>query len=140
MIGFGTSIPLPSVLGATIAIPGVNENFTVPRATTITEIAANFSLTVATTIPTGSVAVHAVLLSAAAGSTTYAPIAGTDVTLAPDYSGILAIGATVSGSLTGLSIPIAANTKVIMAFYAEGIGLAPISVLTGNASAGIAMT
>ncbi len=138
LVGFGNSITAVTALGATIDTTTLtNFAFSMPRDGTITSIAAFFSTTVALTLVGTTVTLTAQLYSSATPDNTFTPIPGTLVTLAPALTGVLAIGTVSSGILTGLSIPVTAETRLLMVFSATAEGVALINTATGYASAGV---
>jgi BclB C-terminal domain-containing protein len=145
LIGFGNSATDPTNLGATIDLTGatgelLNFAFSSPRAGTITSIAAFFSTTLALSLVSSTVTITAQLYSATAGSNIFSPVAGTAVTLAPALTGILPIGTTSTGSLSGLSIPVTTGARLLRVFAATAAGISRINVAEGYASAGVTIT
>jgi BclB C-terminal domain-containing protein len=141
-VGFGTSAQGMTVLGATIDLTGgpgigINEAFSVPRDGTITSVAAFFSTTVALSLVGSTVTITAQLYESATPDNTFTPIAGTLVTLAPPLTGVLAIGTISSGIVTGLSIPVTAETRLLMVYSITAAGVTLINTVTGYASAGV---
>nr|WP_295972072.1 exosporium glycoprotein BclB-related protein [uncultured Bacillus sp.] len=138
IVGFGTSIPGISIAGGVIDTTGLlNIAFTVPRAGTITGIAANFQITLALDLLGSTAAVNATLFRAISGTNVFAPIPGATVQLQPSLTGTLAIGTLLSG-ITALSAPVAAGDRLMMVFTAVNTSGIPIAaVITGNASAGV---
>ncbi len=141
-VGFGTSAQGVDVLGATIDLTGgpgigINEAFSVPRDGTITSVAAFFSTAVALTLAGTTVTITAQLYESTTPDNTFTPIAGTLVTLAPALTGILALGAASNGVLTGLSIPVTAETRLLMVYSITVTGVNLINTVAGYASAGV---
>ncbi|WP_051624296.1 exosporium glycoprotein BclB-related protein [Clostridium akagii] len=144
-VGFGSSAQGIAVLGATIDLTGaggtlLNFAFSVPRDGTITSIAAYFSTTAALSLVGTTITVNAQLYSSTTPNNTFVPIAGTLVTLSPSITGIVAIGAISNGILTGLSIPVSAQTRLLMVFSTTATGLALINTVAGYASAGVTIS
>ena len=126
------------MLGATIDTTTLtNFAFSMPRDGTITSIAAFFSTTVALALVATTVTLTAQLYSSPTPDNTFAPIPGTLVTLAPALTGVLAIGTVSNGILTGLSIPVTAETRLLMVFSATAEGVTLINTVVGYASAGV---
>ena len=141
-IGFGSSAPGVTVFGQAISLgsgSGVaNFAFTVPRAGTITSISADFTVIAATSLaitPTNAVAQ---LYLAPAGTNTFQPLAGTQVTLNPGIT-LISVGQLLSGNLS-TSISVAQGDQLLMVFAAQnptgGIAVLAGSI-NGYASAGI---
>ena len=114
-----------------------NMAFSVPRDGIITDIAAYFSVVLGLSLVGTTVTVQAQLFSSPTPDNTFAPIPGTLVTLSPALTGVIAIGAITSGSLTGLSIPVTAETRLLMVFTITATGISLLNTLTGYASAGV---
>jgi BclB C-terminal domain-containing protein len=130
-----------SALGATIDLTGATEvslnfAFSVPRAGTITSIAAYFSTTLALALVGTTITISAQLYSSTTPDNTFSPI-GTPVTLAPALTGILAVGTVSNGILTGLSLPVTTQTRLLMVFSSTAAGLSLVNTVEGYASAGI---
>ena len=66
-------------------------------------------------------------------------IPGTLVTLTPSLTGILSIGAISKGLLTGLAIPVPAQTRLMLVLTATASGLSLINTVAGYASAGVSI-
>ncbi|MBT2618620.1 MULTISPECIES: exosporium glycoprotein BclB-related protein [unclassified Bacillus (in: firmicutes)] len=141
-IGFGTAIPGLTILGATIDLTGLlNEAFTVPRAGTITSIAATFSTTVGLTIPVGTATITAQLFRAPAGSNIFTVIPGATVVLAPPLTGLVIPPGTISQGITaGLAIPVSPGERLMMVFSVVGTGITLATAVAGAASAGVAIS
>src|SRR5690606_24947120 len=112
-------------LGATIDLTGsgttlLNFAFTVPRDGTITSFAAYFSTTAALSLPLLTATIHAQLYSSTTPNNIFSPIAGTDISLAPSLGAVITIGQISTGILTGLAIPVTANTRILLVFSVEG--------------------
>ena len=69
----------------------------------------------------------------------FSPIAGTQISLTPSLSGVLAVGTLLNGSLTGLNIPVTAQTRLMLVLSASASGLALLNTVTGYASAGLSI-
>ena len=141
-VGFGTSAQGLTALGATIDLSGgpglgLNEAFSVPRAGTITSLAAYFSTTAALTLVGTTITITAQLYSSTTPDNTFTPVAGTAVTLTPALTGVLALGTVSSGILTGLSIPVTAQTRLLLVYSITAAGLSLVNTVAGYASAGL---
>jgi BclB C-terminal domain-containing protein len=87
-----------------------------------------------------TVTITAQLFSSTTPDNTFTPIPGTTVTLAPPLTGVVALGAVSNGILTGLAIPVTAETRLLLVFSATAAGLALINTVTGYASAGVTIS
>lgn len=112
-----------------------------PRASVITDLAAYFSLTAGIDLGGTSATVHAQLYQSAGPTPddVFSPIPGALVDL-PPFTGALVPGTAVSGSVNGLNIPITPLSRFLILFYATTATPALATVLTGNASAGLALS
>ncbi|SPF51857.1 Putative membrane protein (fragment) [Candidatus Desulfosporosinus infrequens] len=144
-VGFGSSAPGLVDLGATIDLTGaaatnLNFAYSVPRDGTITSIAAYFSTTAALSLVGSTITITAQLYSSTTPDNTFSPVAGTAVTLAPALTGILSVGTISNAILTGLAIPVTAQTRLLMVFSATAAGLTLINTVAGYASAGVVIS
>jgi BclB C-terminal domain-containing protein len=142
LVGFGNSASGVSLLGGTLDLTGaggtlLNFAFSAPRSGTITSLSANFSTTAGLSLIGSTLTVTAQLYTASAGSNNFSPVSGALVTLAPALTGILSIGASSSGTTSGLSIPVAAGNRYLMVFSATAAGITLINTVAGYASGGV---
>ena len=143
-VGFGSSAPGLTVLGSTINITNAsgtlsNFAFQVPRAGIITSFSAFFSTTAALSLIGSTVTVNAQIYQSATPDNVFSPIAGTLISLAPSLTGVIAIGTLLNGVLTGLNIPVAAQTRLMLVFSATASGLTLVNTVAGYASAGLSI-
>lgn len=112
-----------------------------PRASVITDLAAYFSLTQGTDLGGTSATVHAQLYQSAGPTPddVFSPIPGALIDL-PPFTGTPVAGDAVSGSVNGLSIPVVPLSRFLILFYATTATPAIAATLTGNASAGLALS
>ncbi len=144
-VGFGSSAQGLTVLGATIDITNAagtlsNFAFQVPRAGTITSFSAFFSTTAALSLIGSTVTVTAQIYQSVTPNNVFSPIAGTLVNLTPSLTGVISIGTLLNGSLTGLSIPVTARTRLMLVLSATASGLTLLNTVAGYASAGLGIT
>ncbi|MGE7625319.1 exosporium glycoprotein BclB-related protein [Viridibacillus sp. NPDC096237] len=137
LVGFGTAIPGVSLVGNNIDLSAATgtEAFSVPRAGSITSISASLSATVALTLVGGTATVRAQVYRAVAGSNVFSPTTAF-VDLTPALSTI-AVGTITSGTANVAPVPVAAGDRLLMVFSVTTTGLAIVTTITGNASAGI---
>jgi BclB C-terminal domain-containing protein len=140
LIGFGAN-EAALVVGGTIDTTGLNNvAFSMPRDGTITSIAAFFSVAVAVGLIGSEVTIRAQLYSSTTPDNIFTPIPGTTVDLTPPLSGLVSIGDTASGVLSGLNINVTAGTRLLMVFSAAVTGGLDIAAtITGYASAGVSI-
>lgn len=141
-IGFGNSAQGSSNLSGTIDLTGapatnLNFAFSMPSDGIITSISAYFSLTSAMALVGTTVTITAQLYSSTTPDNTFSPIAGAIVTLSPALTGIIAVGTISNGITTGLSIPVTAETRLIMVYSATSSGLSLANTVNGYASGGL---
>ncbi len=137
-LGFGGSLTGVTLTGGLIDQTLINDfAFSMPRDGTITSISADFSTTVALSLVGTTVTITAQLYSSPTPNNTFAPVPGAVVTLAPPLTGVLAIGTISSGITTGLSIPVTAQTRLLMVYTITADGVTLINTVTGFASAGV---
>ena len=138
LIAFGSN-DLGAVVGGVIDVTGISsEAFSMPRDGTITSVAAYFSVGAALALVGTTITISAQLYSSATPDDTFAPVPGAIVALAPPLTGVVAIGTTSNGIVTGLAIPVTAQTRLLMVYSAAvtaGIDIA--TVITGYCSAGV---
>ena len=144
VLGFGNSASGISNSGGFIDLTGgagvnLNMAFSVPRDGVITSLSAFFSTTVAQSLIGSTVSVTAQVYMADKNSNTFTPVPGAMATLAPTFTGILAIGSPASGTTTGLSIPVPAGSRLLLVFSATATGISLINTVSGYASAGLAI-
>ncbi len=143
-VGFGSSVQGITLLGATIDITNAsgtlsNFAFQVPRAGIITSFSAFFSTTVSLSLVGSTVTVNAQIYQSTTPNNVFSPIAGTLISLSPSLSGIVSLGTLLNGSLTGLNIPVTAQTRLMLVFSATASGLTLVNTVAGYASAGLSI-
>lgn len=144
-IGFGNSSTGITETAGTIDLTGgpgilLNQAFSVPRDGTITSISAYFSSTVALSLVGSTVTITAQLYSSNTPDNTFSIIPGAVVTLAPPFTGVLATGSISNGITTGLSIPVSAQTRLLLVYTATVTSGIDISTsINGYASAGVSI-
>lgn len=143
-IGFGSSAPGTSVLGSTIDLTGaagtlLNFAFSMPRNGTIKSMSAYFSTTAALSLIGSTVTITAQLYSSSTPNNSFSPVPGASVTLSPGLTGIIALGNRSNGIITGLNIPVTAETRFLMVFSSSSTGLSMINTIAGYASAGLSI-
>jgi len=104
----------------------------VPRATTLTRMAGWFVLRNAMTLIGTTVTVEAQLYLAPSASDTPTAVPGATCTAAPALTGILAVGTTMSCNVTGLSIPVTAESTGYIKVRATAAGLSLVNTVSLN--------
>jgi BclB C-terminal domain-containing protein len=118
LAGFGNCTQGVTTFGGVIDLTGgsgvpVNFAFSMPRDGVITSITAYFSSTTAVALIGTTISLQGQLYASTTPNNIFTPIPGATVTLAPAMTGILAIGTASNGITTGLSIPVAAQTRLL---------------------------
>lgn len=144
LIGFGNSAATSGIISANIDLtggPGVLQNFafSVPRSGTITSISAYFSNITAMSLIGTTVTLTGQLYASTAPNNSFSPVAGTQVTLAPAMTGVVAIGTISNGITTGLSIPVTPQTRLLYVVSASATGLTLVNTVQGYWSGAVAI-
>jgi BclB C-terminal domain-containing protein len=139
LVGFGASATGVSILGGVIDLSGLtNLAFSVPDDGIITSIAAFFSTTASLSLLLSTVTITAQLFSSDTPNNTFTAVPGASVNLAPPLTGALAIGTISSGVVSGLAIPVTAETRLLLVFSADvTAGVDVATTIAGYASAGV---
>ncbi len=132
------------MLGSSIDITNAsgtlsNFAFQVPRAGIITAFSAFFSTTAALSLIGSTVTVNAQIYQSTTPNNVFTPIAGTLINLTPSLTGVISIGTLLNGALTGLNIPVTAQTRLMLVFSAAASGLSLVNTVIGYASAGLSI-
>ncbi len=141
LVGFGNSAPTSSPLGATIDLtggPGVATNFafSIPRNGTLTSFAAYFSNATVMNLVGTTLTLTGQLYMSATPNNTFVPIAGTAVALTPAFTAIVPVGATANGIVTGLNIPVTAQTRLLFVGSLSITGVPVLITASGYWSGG----
>jgi BclB C-terminal domain-containing protein len=138
LIGFGAN-DTAALVGGTIDTTGISSvAFSMSRDGTIVSLAAYFSVAAAVALVGSTVTITAQLYSSPTPDDVFAPVAGASVALAPPLTGAVAIGDTSNGITTGLSIPVTAQTRLMLVYSAAvTAGIDVATIITGFASAGL---
>ena len=145
LVGFGNSYSGIDLAGVSLDLTGGpndprNMAFSVPMDGTITSLTGFFSSTQAMSLIGSTVTLTGQLYQSTTPNNTFTPIPGASVTLAPDLTGILALGTTANGVTTGLAIPVSAQTRLLMVYSATANGLAPSISVSGYVSGSVAIS
>jgi collagen type I alpha len=127
--------------GSTIDVTDTdNQAEIMPRDGTITSVSAYFSTSAAQSLVGTTVTVTAQLFESNTPDDTFTPVPGAIVTLAPAFTGVLAVGTIANGTTTGLSIPVTNQTRMMVVFSATAAGVTLINTVSGYADAGIGIS
>ncbi len=140
-IGFGNSVSGVNYFNGLIDLTGTeNMAFSVPRDGLITSVAAFFSTNTAISLIGSTITISAQLYASSTPDNTFTAVPGAKVYLSPFFSGFIPIGMVSNGILTGLAIPVTAETRLMLVFSIELLGDIQIATsLSGSASGGVAI-
>ncbi|RRB02713.1 exosporium glycoprotein BclB-related protein [Larkinella rosea] len=144
LIGFGNSASGVPIAGGTIDLTGapatnLNMAFSMPRDGTITSLSGYFTSTLALNLVGTTVTVTGQLYSSSTPNNTFTAVPGAVVTLAPALTGILALGTISNGITTGLSIPVTAQTRLLMVYSVTANGLSLVNTVSGYVGGGLSI-
>jgi BclB C-terminal domain-containing protein len=142
-VGFGASASGLAITGGTIDLsgtvlgPSVDFAFSVPRAGTLSAVTGFFSNTIALNLVATTVTMTVQVYASSTPSNVFTAVPGAVVTLSPGLTGIVALGATSSGTTSGLSIPVTAGTRLLFVTSITASGTSLINTVVGYASGGM---
>lgn len=140
-IGFGSSDIGAEALKTTINITELaNHAFSMPRDGIITSLSAFFSTSQQINLTGTNVTINARLYSSSTPSNVFTEIPGTLITLTPALTGIVNEGFISRGIITGLAIPVTAETRLMVVFTSKSTGERFQNTIVGYASAGIGIS
>lgn len=141
--GFGASTSGIIISGGIISLDvlGISYAYSEPRDGTITALAAYFSTTAALSLVGTTVAITVSLWSSPTPNDDFTLVPGASLTLTPTLTGVLSVGTISSGLLTGLTIPITAQTRLLLVVSSNVVaGTDIVTSILGSLSAGIAIS
>jgi BclB C-terminal domain-containing protein len=138
-LGFGSSLTGINVTTGIIDDTFLSGTyaFSMPDEGTITSIAAYFSSTTSLLLDGSTITITAEIYTSSTPNNDFTAVPGGIVTLSPALTGALSPGIISNGIATGLSIPVTAQTRVLVAFSINVSGLPNVYTVTGFANAGI---
>ena len=141
LVGFGNSISGIGLTGSAIDLTGgtginLNYGFTMPRAGVVKSVSVVFSNVAALSLTGTTVTLKAQLYSCASGNL-YTPVTNSTVSLTPGLTGTVSLGNTFSGTLTGLSVPVPGQTRLLLVVSATATGAILLNTVVGYVSAGV---
>ena len=140
-IGFGSSDIGAEALKTTINITELaNHAFSMPRDGVITSLSAFFSTSQQINLTGTNVTINARLYSSSTPSNVFTEIPGTLITLTSALTGIVNEGFISRGIITGLAIPVTAETRLMVVFTSKSTGERFQNTIVGYASAGIGIS
>ena len=141
-IGFGNATNSILLNGVDISLLALDtQAYSMPRDGVITSIAAYCSITVGLSLPVSTATVYAELYQSTAPDDDFSPLPGTLVTLAPSLTGSVAVGTVLHNILEGLSIPVSAETRLMLVFTVDISAGVPLATgITAHVGGGIALS
>ncbi|NMO94597.1 exosporium glycoprotein BclB-related protein [Paenibacillus lemnae] len=135
--GFGFSSPLVLQGGLVVLLnSGFQFAFNIPRAGTITDISASFSVAENIALDGAIVSITARLYRGLPDSNTFSPDPIAFTILGP-LTGDVTLGTVVTGSTNGIVVPTTVNERLLMVFSISAVESEDVISLAGFASAGI---
>ena len=138
LVGYGTSQTGLIAQGTLDVLKASSMAFCIPRDGTITSLSAFFRLAHGTTIHGSEITLTAQIYRSDATNGSFTPIPGASITLSPPLTGTLPVGASTSGCVTGLSIPVTKGSRLVYVLSANVTGGIDVATnLSGYISGGI---
>ncbi|WP_338597093.1 exosporium glycoprotein BclB-related protein [Clostridium baratii] len=143
LVGFGNSATGVNIVGGVIDLTGaagtlINMSFSVPRAGTITSIAAYFSITAGLSLIGSTITIKAQLYQSTTPDNKFSAVSGAEVNLT--LTDTITLGAVRHGITTGLNIQVQPQTRLLLVFSATASGLSLVNTVAGYASAGVSIS
>lgn len=136
-LGFGNSTSGISLSGSNIDLTiSPTMAFSVPRNGIITSLSGFFSFSNGVSLTGTSVDISVQLYQAPAGSSQFTPIPDAKVTIGT-AGGIITPGQALEDITTGLNIPVAAGSRLLLVFSSQASGVSLSTSVQGYASAGV---
>ena len=133
----GQTLTPGGTLDATGAAATEEDPESLPRDGTITSVSAFFSTTTVLALAGSTVTIHAQLYESPTPDNTFTPIPGTTIALAPALTGTVTLGTISNGTVTGLSIPVTDQTRLVWVFSATATGVTLVNTVAGYMNAGV---
>ena len=111
--------------------------FSLPRDGTITSISAYFNNLQEIDLTDSAITITVELYQSTVPNEIFTLIPGTSFTLSPSLSGIVAVGFSASGSISGLNIPVTENSRILLVYSIAATGESLVHTVVGVASAGV---
>lgn len=138
-VGSGSNTPVV-LNGGIIDLTGSTSNvaFVVPRNGTITSLSGFFANTAALSLIGTNLTITGQLYQSIDPlSNIFVPVPGTMINLNPGLTGIVSVGQTLSGSLSGLAVPVTQGTRLMMVYSISTSGLSVAQNISGTISGGL---
>ena len=141
-IGFGNATSSIALDGVDIALLALDtQAFSMPRNGVVTSIAAYASILVALSLPNSTATIYAELYRSTTPNDNISPVPGTLVILTPNLTGNVNVGTTLRGLLTGLNIPVNAETRLMLVFSVDITSGLPLArTVTAHVGGGVAIS
>ena len=114
-----------------------NLAFSIPTDGTIKDFAVHFTVTPEGNLFDATQTINAQLYRAEVGTSDFFAIPETFLELTPSFTGVVPQGSIASGILRNLSIPVAAEERLLLVISATSEGTTDSTNLIGNVSAGL---
>jgi BclB C-terminal domain-containing protein len=141
LVGFGRSASAAALAGVIDITGGGGQPlafaFSMPRDGTIASLSAFFSTQSAMNLVDTTVTITAQLYASTVPSNIFTPIPGAAAVLAPGLTGVVPSGTTLNGAVSGLSIPVTAQTRLMMVVHATAVGGTLVQTVDGYVGGGI---
>ena len=133
LVGFGRSGGI-SLAGGVIDLTGGSGQplafaFSMPRNGTISSLSAFVSTASAVNLVGTTVTITAQLYSSTTPNNIFFSIPGATAVLAPGLTGFVAAGTTLNVALSGLSIPVTAQTRLLLVVSSSAAGLSTVTTV-----------
>ena len=139
-IGFGGSAAGNQALESSIDMALIdNLSFSIPRNGTLDSLTAYFSTTIPTDLTNTTVTIFAKLYKSDIPDNNFVEIPNTTITLTPNLTGNVPVGAIVSGTINNLNIPVTPKTRLLFVFSAKSSGERFQNSIIGYASGGLSI-
>lgn len=110
-----------------------------PMHDTIIHIAAFFNTSGSLSLTGATVTINAKVYVSITPNTMFSPLSGTSISLSPALNEAVSTGTISTGNLSGLSIAVTAQTRIMFVFSISATGLTLVNTVTGYTSGGIMM-
>ncbi|HEY4348730.1 MAG TPA: exosporium glycoprotein BclB-related protein, partial [Gaiellaceae bacterium] len=124
-VGAATDTLTEGEINTSTIAPNVAQTF--PTDETITGITVYVSTSEAFDLLESEVTITAQLYTSTTPDNVFTPVPGASVTASPAFTGIGSLGTIASGIVTGLSIPVTAQTRGMLVVSATPVGIALVN-------------
>jgi BclB C-terminal domain-containing protein len=137
-VGAANTVFYGPMISDSVNGPGHLGAQSMPQDGTITSVSFYADTATALSLIGTTITIQAQLYESTVPDGTFTPVPGTLVTAAPSMTGLVPAGSVTSGLITGLSIPVAAQTRLMLVVSATASGLSLVNaVQLENLSLGV---